>query len=950
MDIHLHQASGNSMFQNKKSAPRAFLLSSITSSMILFSGLSYANDYVNSAQKYLSKNDISSATIELKNAIQSSPKDSEPRLLLGKIYLQNGNFPAAEKELSRSLHLGADKSTVVPLIAKTLVAMGRNDDAIELISESDINQPKARADLVGLQAIAEFNLRNNDNAKSLLTKLTSTIDKGILDKSVYFNLAQTRLSAIDNDNSAALSFVNKAIQADETNSDSWLLKGHIELALKNTDKAITDYKKAYSLSPAASFYSLYVARALVLAQKFKEASPYVDKMLSAVPNYPIANELKAAILYADKNYTGAKDSADRAINNGSKNTSTMLISAVSAYQLKLYEQADRRLKQVLPRLPADHFANRLYIVTLMKLGYVDEAIDKMESLDTDKKDNSSFVSQMSLTLSKLGRDDEALSLATKAYNSSKSNDTEMMLGMVKLADNDESGLKELRSAISQQPDQRKAEIGVAYYYLKLGKLDDAKDVADKWLKKNPKDTDALALKGQYELLIKDYKGAEATYKDLLKIVPDQVKAQESLARALLLQDDYDQAYKYAYQAKKKDPNSIAAIQLLFSSAQKTGRMDDVIELIDQQLKQSPSDLSLLHQKAFALITEQKTQPALTLLENIPDEEKTGETWSLIGNLYFMKKLWFDADRAYQKWRKLSPNSVNAYLRSIQVDEESDNLSAGIALTQKAQQQFPNDIRFPLIKINLLIKSKQIAEAQKLLNNLPAEPKGSVYALKLQERIHVANRDFPKALQLQEQIYKKAPGLVAARELASLYEASGERKKAIDFLQNEIETRPEKARPLQLLLADIQSRYKPEDAIEQYQTIIKREPKNLIALNNIAWLYINKNDYDTACNYSVKAYDMAKNQPVIIDTYGYCLLKQGNKEKNKEKVTEAVSLLSQAYKTTKGYNNAEIALHYAESLISNKQYALAKDVLNDIDTNNAKLTAMKSNLENLLKNI
>ena len=942
MDIHLK--SGNCMFQHKPKMVRALLSSSLASSCLLLAGISYADDYINSAQVYLSKNDFNSATIELKNAIQSSPKDATPRLMLGKLYLQHGNFPAAEQELSRALQLGAEKAQVLPLLARTLVAMGRNDDAAELINESTVSEPSAKADLIGLQAIAEFNLRREENANKLIADASKTVDSKVLSQSVYFNLAQVRQLNTQNKTTEAQALLDHALKIDENNSDIWLLKGHMDLAQKQFEQATQDYKKAYSISPSANLYSIFVANALVLSKQFKEATPYVDRILKAIPDYPVANELKATILYSEKNYEGAKDAAEKAINNGSQNTATMLISAVSAYQLKLYEQANRRLKQVLPRLPANHFANRLYIVTLMKLGYINQAVEKMESMDTASEENSNFLSQMGLALSKLGRNDEALSLATKAYDSNKNASSELMLGMVKLADNDESGLKELQSAIAEQPDQRKAAIGAAYYYLQLGKLDDAQAVADKWLAKDAKDIDALGLQGQISLVKKEYPEAEKTFRTILSISPDLPKVQELLARTLFLQEKYQGAYDLAYKVKQKIPNSIPAIQILFASAQKLKKMDDVLALIEKQISANPTDITLLHQKAFALITEGKNEAALALLENIPNESKTGETWSLIGNLYALKRSWIDADRAYQNWVKLSPNNVNAYLRSLQIYEEWKKYPSGVALAEKAHSQFPEDTRFVIIKGNMQLRSGDPKAAQQTLDTLPDAVKNSVYALTLQESIYVANRDLKRALPLQEKIHQMAPGLTTARELASLYEASGQRDKAIKFLEKEIATHAQKARPLQILLADIQSRANPDAAIDEYLQIIKREPSNVIALNNIAWLYIDKGDFGEACKYSGQAYKIAQQEPVIADTHGYCLLKSGD-------VTNALPILSQAYEATKTRNNAEIALHYAEGLIQSKQKSQAQTLLNTIQIPaNSKLAADKSNLVQLVKSI
>ena len=50
------------------------------------------------ARNYASSQQIDAAIVEYKNAIQKAPDAAAPRFELGKLYLQQSNFSAAEKE------------------------------------------------------------------------------------------------------------------------------------------------------------------------------------------------------------------------------------------------------------------------------------------------------------------------------------------------------------------------------------------------------------------------------------------------------------------------------------------------------------------------------------------------------------------------------------------------------------------------------------------------------------------------------------------------------------------------------------------------------------------------------------------------------------------------------------------------------------------------------------
>ena len=75
------------------------------------------------------------------------------------------------------------------------------------------------------------------------------------------------------------------------------------------------------------------------------------------------------------------------------------------------------------------------------------------------------------------------------------------------------------------------------------------------------------------------------------------------------------------------------------------------------------------------------------------------------------------------------------------------------------------------------------------------------------------------------------------------------------------------------------------AIEQYQYIVGKSPANFPALNNLALAYAKQKD-PRALGAAEKAYQLAPKSPVVMDTYGWILLEQGN-------TARALAILQQA---------------------------------------------------------
>ena len=102
----------------------------------------------------------------------------------------------------------------------------------------------------------------------------------------------------------------------------------------------------------------------------------------------------------------------------------------------------------------------------------------------------------------------------------------------------------------------------------------------------------------------------------------------------------------------------------------------------------------------------------------------------------------------------------------------------------------------------------------------------------------------------------------------------------------------------------------DKAIAEYERLIKVVPNSVVALNNLAWLYMEQAQYSQALQYSKKAYDLNAKIPNVVDTYAQILLKSDKKAKALVKAKEA-------YELSKG-GNIDISLNFAETLLANNR--------------------------------
>ena len=127
-------------------------------------------------------------------------------------------------------------------------------------------------------------------------------------------------------------------------------------------------------------------------------------------------------------------------------------------------------------------------------------------------------------------------------------------------------------------------------------------------------------------------------------------------------------------------------------------------------------------------------------------------------------------------------------------------------------------------------------------------------------------------QLAIQLYK-------ARNLA------GDESGAEQGLQQWLEKHPKDIAANLTVASAYQSRGENNKAIALYERVIQISPKNVIALNNLAWLYQTSGD-SRALNMAEKAYALAPESRDVMDTLGWIQI-------NNNRLDNGIELLKKA---------------------------------------------------------
>lgn len=220
---------------------------------------------------------------------------------------------------------------------------------------------------------------------------------------------------------------------------------------------------------------------------------------------------------------------------------------------------------------------------------------------------------------------------------------------------------------------------------------------------------------------------------------------------------------------------------------------------------------------------------------------------------------------------------------------------------------------------ILRSESKVEQALELLQTgLEEHPSSSFLHLRLGSEL-AATRQYKEALEHLNQANSFTPNNPLTLRTLSLVQAKlGNHQQAAEFARQLYTLKPQ-ASEAAFYAAKLQAANDNEKAVEIYLDILKQDPKNVLAHNNIATAYRDLNQLDQAETHAVKANELLPNNEHLLDTLGWILyLKQqyAEAEKNLEK---AVSLAP---------DNANILYHYGLAAFKNNNLETAKKTLSE----------------------
>ena len=195
-------------------------------------------------------------------------------------------------------------------------------------------------------------------------------------------------------------------------------------------------------------------------------------------------------------------------------------------------------------------------------------------------------------------------------------------------------------------------------------------------------------------------------------------------------------------------------------------------------------------------------------------------------------------------------------------------------------QDPQDLRGVAGLTESYISENRADEAVKLLQQEAAKYPGQRELAKMLGNVYVRTEQYDLAIALFQGLLDSSPkpppeetaGLLF--RLGEAYRRKGDLNAAIPAFRAAAAANPKETSPLLALALILDGTGRGEQAVPVYEQILKLQPDNAVALNNLAYIVAQKgDDPDRALDLAERAAQAHKDSPDIQDTLGWAYLKK-----------------------------------------------------------------------------
>ncbi len=850
-------------------ALRRWILAAAVASLSL--GISGCNrgpseaELLSSAKALIAKKDGKGAIIQLKSALQKNTSLAEARLLLGQQLLESGDAVAAQVELLKAQELQVPDEQVVPDLARAMLQLGEEAKIISQYGTLQLKTPAAAADLQTSLATCYAIQNDRDRAdRAVASALAAVPDYGPA------LLVQARLKVVGGDVDGGLALLDGVLQRDPADERAGLLKGELlRQAKRDMPGAVEAYRKVIAAHPTSVPAQAALLGVLLEQGNLPEVRTQFAALQKSAPDNSETLYFQARLAFIDKDYKTTREITERLLKVMPENVRVLTLAGAAQYRMKQYLQAESLLAHALKNAPRQVLTRQLLAQTYLRSSQADKAIEVLQPMvDSEAADGASLAmaGEAYLQLGDTKKSEAAFQRALKVAPGDTTVRTAAAVAQMARG-NTGAAAAELESITSGEGEgETRADLALVTARLRQNDTAGALKAIDALVRKQPNQAMPLNLRGRVQLLAKDTAGARASFEAALAKEPDYFASVASLAAIELADGNADAARKRLEEFRKRQPRSWQGALALAELSARTGApAATVTAMMRDAAKLNPSEPRphlLLIERLLGSADPKAALPAAedaaaALPNNLEIQAALGQAQLAAG----------DNQRAIATFKKLAslqPRNATHELRmadALMANNEPDEAAAALKRALVLQPEYlPARRGLALIALNQKRPQDAVAIAREMQQSHANDPTGYV----LEGDVEASQKNWDAALTAYRTALARGKSGDQAIKVHTALLSAGKKAEADAFAAEWARHSPQDP-AFAYYLGDLAlSANNMALAESKYREVLKVQPNNALALNNVAWLLV-KQGKPGALPLAEKATQVLPDRAQLLDT-------------------------------------------------------------------------------------
>ena len=829
-----------------------------------------------SAKQYLAKNDAPAAIIQLKSALQQNADSAEARFLLGKALLDNGNAVAATVELRKAAELQYDETALAPLLAQALLRQGEARRVIDNYGQVRLNDAAANASLRTSVARAYALLDQREPAEKALAA-------GLESDAQYVPalLLQARFVASRQDFTAALKILDDITTRKPDEVEAWIFKGELQqVALKDKPAALAAYRKAVELRNDAIGAHQAIVAILVEDRQLDAARAHVDALKKTLPDQPGTRLLEAQMAFLAQDYATTRAIATPLLQLAPNNPMLLQLAGAAEFRLGALPQAENLLAQAVKINPGMVLATQLLARIYLRTGQPEKTLELLKAelaTPQPRADSLLLAGEAFLQAGDAARAEALFSRAAKQQPDNTRARTAVALSQIDKGDS-AAGMAALQS-LSASDVGSTADLALVASHLRNRDLPKALAAIDTLAKKQPQNPLAPNMRGRLLMMQGNAADARKSFDAALALDGKYFPAVVSLTALDLNENKPDAARQRLDAMVKADPGDHRALLAQAALAARTGgSAADVTALIERAVAAKPGEMAPRLQLVEHHLSGGNAKAALAAAQdaNTAQPNQREITYAL-GRAQLASSDWQQALTTFNRLGTLQPNASVAPMGLAAAHLGLKSFDAAEREFKRALVMTPNLLAAQRGLINLYASEGNYPKALAVAREAQKQRPNEVAGLHLEGDIEQQRQGWDAALVAYRNALQKSRSTESAIKVHSTLLRAERADEASRMAQQWQSDQPRDA-GFRFYLGDLElSRSNWAQAETRYREVLRLQPENPLALNNVAYLLV-KQGKTGALAMAEKATALMPGQLPLLDTLALAMAAENQLDK------------------------------------------------------------------------